>query len=114
MYALPHRCCPAFAIVLTVAQDFNLLQLQVPENTSTPSPWGTSSLSPCRRSHQRAITHADWLRSKEKTHINVVVIGHVDSGKSTTTGRKLPFTYLAPQGNIAYMFIRLDLQVRRY
>jgi translation elongation factor EF-1alpha len=31
----------------------------------------------------------DWLRfnSKEdKTHINIVVIGHVDSGKSTTTG----------------------------
>merc|ERR1712166_1289843 len=32
-----------------------------------------------------------WGRSsremgKEKTHINVVVIGHVDSGKSTTTG----------------------------
>ena len=24
--------------------------------------------------------------SKEKTHINIVVIGHVDSGKSTTTG----------------------------
>ncbi|KOB64334.1 hypothetical protein PFHG_05614, partial [Plasmodium falciparum HB3] len=23
---------------------------------------------------------------KEKTHINLVVIGHVDSGKSTTTG----------------------------
>jgi elongation factor 1-alpha len=23
---------------------------------------------------------------KEKTHINAVVIGHVDSGKSTTTG----------------------------
>jgi elongation factor 1-alpha len=23
---------------------------------------------------------------KEKVHINVVVIGHVDSGKSTTTG----------------------------
>jgi len=22
----------------------------------------------------------------EKTHINIVVIGHVDSGKSTTTG----------------------------
>lgn len=34
--------------------------------------------------------NADWHRSKEKTHINVVVIGHVDSGKSTTTGRKLP------------------------
>jgi hypothetical protein len=27
------------------------------------------------------------LHSKEKTHINVVVIGHVDSGKSTTTGK---------------------------
>jgi len=31
-----------------------------------------------------------WLtmrnNSKEKMHINVVVIGHVDSGKSTTTG----------------------------
>lgn len=24
--------------------------------------------------------------AKEKTHVNVVVIGHVDSGKSTTTG----------------------------
>lgn len=23
---------------------------------------------------------------KERTHINVVIIGHVDSGKSTTTG----------------------------
>uniref|UniRef100_A0A8C5N9W6 Si:dkey-37o8.1 n=1 Tax=Gouania willdenowi TaxID=441366 RepID=A0A8C5N9W6_GOUWI len=23
---------------------------------------------------------------KEKTHVNLVVIGHVDSGKSTTTG----------------------------
>ena len=23
---------------------------------------------------------------KEKAHINIVVIGHVDSGKSTTTG----------------------------
>jgi elongation factor 1-alpha len=23
---------------------------------------------------------------KEKTHINIVVIGHVDSGKSTSTG----------------------------
>lgn len=28
-----------------------------------------------------------FLNSKEdKTHINIVVIGHVDSGKSTTTG----------------------------
>jgi translation elongation factor EF-Tu-like GTPase len=27
---------------------------------------------------------------KEKNHINIVVIGHVDSGKSTTTGRKHP------------------------
>lgn len=26
------------------------------------------------------------LHRKEKAHINVVVIGHVDSGKSTTTG----------------------------
>ena len=31
-------------------------------------------------------TDAYFLYSKEKTHINVVVIGHVDSGKSTTTG----------------------------
>ena len=23
---------------------------------------------------------------KDKTHVNIVVIGHVDSGKSTTTG----------------------------
>ena len=25
-------------------------------------------------------------KSKEKPHLNIVVIGHVDSGKSTTTG----------------------------
>ena len=35
--------------------------------------------------------YANDPRSKEKTHINVVVIGHVDSGKSTTTGRKQPY-----------------------
>ena len=27
-----------------------------------------------------------FIMPKEKTHINIVVIGHVDSGKSTTTG----------------------------
>jgi elongation factor 1-alpha len=26
------------------------------------------------------------MGKEDKTHINVVVIGHVDSGKSTTTG----------------------------
>ena len=26
---------------------------------------------------------------KDKTHINIVVIGHVDSGKSTTTGHMI-------------------------
>ena len=26
------------------------------------------------------------MAPKEKPHINIVVIGHVDSGKSTTTG----------------------------
>lgn len=26
------------------------------------------------------------IMGKEKTHVNVVIIGHVDSGKSTTTG----------------------------
>lgn len=33
----------------------------------------------------------------DKTHINIVVIGHVDSGKSTTTGKNLPppTSYLA-------------------
>lgn len=52
-------------------------------------------------------------RSKEKTHINVVVIGHVDSGKSTTTGRKP-----APPNDCgvasAHIRDRLDLQVRWY
>ena len=27
-----------------------------------------------------------FIMGKEKVHINIVVIGHVDSGKSTTTG----------------------------
>lgn len=30
--------------------------------------------------------HTPSRMGKEKTHINIVVIGHVDSGKSTTTG----------------------------
>lgn len=35
----------------------------------------------------RSNSITDFINSKEdKTHINVVVIGHVDSGKSTTTG----------------------------
>ena len=33
--------------------------------------------------------------SKEKVHINVVVIGHVDSGKSTTTGKNATTLSLA-------------------
>jgi hypothetical protein len=33
-----------------------------------------------------ACIHLTSACSKEKSHINVVVIGHVDSGKSTTTG----------------------------
>jgi Elongation factor Tu GTP binding domain len=40
-------------------------------------------------------TRTDFGSSKEedkKPHINIVVIGHVDSGKSTTTGRKLAST----------------------
>merc|ERR1711972_59405 len=32
----------------------------------------------------RESRHTDM--GKEKTHVNIVVIGHVDSGKSTTTG----------------------------
>ena len=31
---------------------------------------------------------------KEKTHVNVVVIGHVDSGKSTTTGHLIYKWYI--------------------
>jgi predicted GTPase len=31
-------------------------------------------------------TQSNMPPKKEKEHINIVVIGHVDSGKSTTTG----------------------------
>ena len=34
--------------------------------------------------------------SKEKSHLNVVVIGHVDSGKSTTTGHLIYKASLFP------------------
>ncbi|PNH44361.1 hypothetical protein VD0004_g3273 [Verticillium dahliae] len=44
-------------------------------NYHTPKPTHTSS-----------ITHIVKMGKEEKAHINVVVIGHVDSGKSTTTG----------------------------
>ncbi|XP_003740436.2 LOW QUALITY PROTEIN: eukaryotic peptide chain release factor GTP-binding subunit ERF3A [Galendromus occidentalis] len=49
--------------------------------------------APCWRPSLRSRSHSERrLRiqlpnmPKEKTHINIVVIGHVDSGKSTTTG----------------------------
>jgi hypothetical protein len=52
--------------------------------------------------------------SKEKMHINVVVIGHVDSGKSTTTG-KPPNSLDLRLEHRAHIHNRsLDLQVRRY
>jgi len=35
---------------------------------------------------RRLLTLFDSTMAKEKTHINLVIIGHVDSGKSTTTG----------------------------
>lgn len=37
-------------------------------------------------SHIFSTVLSDFIMGKEKVHINVVVIGHVDSGKSTTTG----------------------------
>jgi hypothetical protein len=49
--------------------------------------------------------------SKEKSHINVVVIGHVDSGKSTTTGHLIYkaslliptfFTFSASKSNFKF------------
>jgi hypothetical protein len=47
-------------------------------------------------------------------HINVVVIGHVDSGKSTTTG-KLTSLFDAAHAQDTHNTCRpLDLQVRRY
>ena len=45
--------------------------------------------SPLGRSPARPLFHeknTPPTMGKEKTHINLVVIGHVDSGKSTTTG----------------------------
>ncbi|KAI0130107.1 hypothetical protein BJ170DRAFT_300794 [Xylariales sp. AK1849] len=36
--------------------------------------------------HHQHTTLRTFKMGKEKSHINVVVIGHVDSGKSTTTG----------------------------
>jgi translation elongation factor EF-Tu-like GTPase len=38
-------------------------------------------------------------------HINVVVIGHVDSGKSTTTGRK-PSLSERPRGHTTYNWLQ--------
>lgn len=38
------------------------------------------------RTHLKLCTDQKHIMGKEKTHINIVVIGHVDSGKSTTTG----------------------------
>uniref|UniRef100_A0A7N9IFG2 Eukaryotic translation elongation factor 1 alpha 2 n=1 Tax=Macaca fascicularis TaxID=9541 RepID=A0A7N9IFG2_MACFA len=65
-------------------------------------PWAPHHLSPPHCWHHRITAappspraraprvppapHTPSRMGKEKTHINIVVIGHVDSGKSTTTG----------------------------
>merc|ERR1712230_209081 len=40
----------------------------------------------CNSTVSKKKKHTTAIMGKEKTHVNVVVIGHVDSGKSTTTG----------------------------
>merc|ERR1712230_213969 len=40
----------------------------------------------CNSTVSKKKKHTTAIMGKEKMHINVVVIGHVDSGKSTTTG----------------------------
>merc|ERR1711964_777553 len=40
----------------------------------------------CNSTVSKKKKHTPAIMGKEKMHINVVVIGHVDSGKSTTTG----------------------------
>ncbi|KAF7347788.1 hypothetical protein MVEN_01536300 [Mycena venus] len=48
---------------------------------------GGGALEDAAALHQLTSSLAEALNmGKEKTHVNVVVIGHVDSGKSTTTG----------------------------
>jgi hypothetical protein len=47
-------------------------------------------------------------------HINVVVIGHVDSGKSTTTGKPASSLNLYLEHRTHIHNRSLDLQVRRY
>lgn len=66
----------------------------------------------------RSILMDSWLTplrcSKEKMHINVVVIGHVDSGKSTTTGKPLSTLDLRLEHRAHIHNRSFDLQVRRY
>jgi hypothetical protein len=62
-------------------------------SSQQPPSWGESPApaqprSPAASRPAASAQSANGRRSKEKMHINVVVIGHVDSGKSTTTGRK--------------------------
>jgi GTPase len=47
-------------------------------------------------------------------HINVVVIGHVDSGKSTTTGKLKPNPAADTEQPSEILHRSLDLQVRWY
>lgn len=59
--------------------------------TAAPSPI-SRVLAHSRRVGATALTPAAMhLRggAKEKAHVSIVVIGHVDSGKSTTTGHLL-------------------------
>lgn len=88
------------SVALTLANTFTAEKLNFPLNfqlTIHNRHHGVSTSQPVGIEQQPCLfdafymQHANSCRSKEKTHINVVVIGHVDSGKSTTTGRKHSF-----------------------
>ena len=53
---------------------------RLPPSSLRPSPLRAAASDP-------ACTHLAFeTMGKEKKHVNIVVIGHVDAGKSTTTG----------------------------
>lgn len=116
-------------IANTFTADSTFLRKKKPKTTQTvnntiPPTWGESTSSFPSTFHQRHHINDDLylnglfadhslFHSKEKMHINVVVIGHVDSGKSTTTGKQqqsLDVTFEQPTHKL---YRPLDLQVRR-
>jgi hypothetical protein len=72
----------ANVVSLSANLDLTIPRIKHPHISSQPPQWARRR----RYAHLQILKITQDADENKKNHINVVVIGHVDSGKSTTTG----------------------------